>query len=203
MDTPLLESYGPTQRQALECLLREPAGLSVEQLTTALQVTPSAVRQLLAGLERDGLVERGGQQATGGRPERLFRLAAAGREAFPRRYRQLAETLIAEVADEMGPRSLESMMRRMGRRAAEATGGRLSIPAAAEALKQAGYEAGVNPANKSEIVAHNCVFHQLADKHAAVCQFDIAFLEAATGSKVEHRECMVRGGRVCRFGLKK
>lgn len=206
-ETAILEHYGPTQRRMLECLLQEPDGLSVERLTGELGITPSAVRQHLAGLERDGLVARASQQPTRGRPEQLYALSPTGREAFPRRYRQLAESLIEEVGETIGPEKLEAVMRRMGNRAgkevAAARGGRASIESTAAAMQETGYEAEINPRDKAEIVAHNCVFHRLAARFPAVCQFDLAFLESATGRKVEHRECMVRGGQVCRFGFKR
>ena len=203
----IFKHYGPTQRRMLEYLLHEPQGLSVERLTADLAVTPSAVRQHLARLERDGLVERARQQPTRGRPEQLYALTLRGREIFPRRYRHLAEGLIAEIGETIGQRKLEGVMRRMGKRAGDdlATdeGGRASLASTAAAMRGLGYEAEMNADDPSEIVAYNCVFHRLAERFPAVCQFDLAFLESATGDRVEHRECMVRGGKACRFGFKR
>jgi predicted ArsR family transcriptional regulator len=42
------------------------------------------------------------------------------------------------------------------------------------------------------------VFHSLARRNADVCRFDIAFMEAATGRRIQRAECIVRGGYVCR-----
>lgn len=70
-----------------------------------------------------------------------------------------------------------------------------------------GYESNkVAPAAKGElpsVTAHNCVFHHLAEKHPGVCHFDLALMAAATGVEVQHAECMVRGGQVCRFRFRK
>lgn len=201
----LLDQCGDTQRRLLETLLHAPQGTSVDQLVEELDISTNAVRQHLASLERDGLIERAGTQRTGGRPQLLFVLSGAGHEAFPRRYRQLAEDLIEEVGSVIGSQALESSMRRMGTRAGgQVKAGNLAtIEETAVAMKQAGYEASATSDKRSgpEIVAHNCVFHSLAARFPAVCQFDLAFMEAATGRKVEHRECMVRGGQVCRFGF--
>jgi predicted ArsR family transcriptional regulator len=205
--TNAIDHLGPTQRRLLQCLLQQPEGLSVERLATELGFTPGAVRQHLAALERDGLVQRAGQQPTKGRPERLYTLTPRGREGFPRRYRDLAESLLEEVGHTIGEKKLEDMMRRMGARAGadvrDASGKRATIEATAAAMQEAGYEAEVNPEQKDEIVAHNCVFHTLAEHFPAICQFDLAFMESATDTKVEHRECMVRGGGVCRFRFKR
>jgi len=32
-----------------------------------------------------------------------------------------------------------------------------------------------------------------------ICHFDLAMMERFTDSKVDHQECMARGGNVCRF----
>jgi predicted ArsR family transcriptional regulator len=50
-----------------------------------------------------------------------------------------------------------------------------------------------------ELVAHNCIFHQLAAAHPEICEFDLGFMEKFANAKVEHVECMARGQHVCRF----
>ncbi|MDD3765217.1 MAG: helix-turn-helix domain-containing protein [Nevskiales bacterium] len=202
----LLDHYGDTQRRMLELLLHVPGGATVDALVSELEITTNAVRQHLAVLERDGLVARTGAQRTRGRPEIIFSLTSRGREAFPRSYAQLAESLIEEIGSAIGPESLEGAMQRMGRRAgnrARLHGMPSSIEDTAAAMRDAGYEASTSPAEaaEAEIVAYNCVFHRLAERFPSVCQFDLAFLQAVTGRKVEHRECMVRGGQICRFGF--
>jgi predicted ArsR family transcriptional regulator len=70
----------------------------------------------------------------------------------------------------------------------------------AQRLDTLGYEAV--PARHGEewqVEAFNCVFHALAREHPQVCKFDLAFMEAATGRRIHHMECIVRGGHVCRF----
>ena len=52
-----------------------------------------------------------------------------------------------------------------------------------------------------QVEAFNCVFHGLARQHPQVCKFDLAYMEAATGRRIHHMECIVRGGHVCRFKI--
>lgn len=206
--TSAIERYPPTQQRLLRTLLRAPDGMSVERLTKALGVTHNAIRTHLSTLQRDGVVNRVGQRPTGGRPEFLYILSPAGRESFPRRYRQIAENLISEVGDTLGHGTLEKVMRRMGTKAGKRQlsqgKSKVSVRDTALAMKQLGYEASARRSNAGddEIVARNCVFHELAENYPAVCEFDLAFLETAVGRPVEHRECMIRGGKVCRFGFK-
>lgn len=194
----LLEQCGETQRALLEALLRQPAGLSVDQLVGALGVSANAVRQHLAALQGDGFVAYDVRPAPRGRPQHVYRLSERGQEAFPRRYRELAEAVLEELGDQLPGPALGRAMRRMGRRAAQGLGAeRVPVAGVAQLMKQLGYEA--TAPSGQEIVARNCVFHQLAARFPAVCEFDLAFMEAASNRKVEHRECMVRGGACCRF----
>ena len=197
----VLEQRGDTQRSLLEALLHNPAGLSVEQIVDKLGVTANAVRQHLAALEHEGFVGHEVRPAPRGRPRHVYALSPAGREAFPRRYKELAEVVLAELGEHLQGEALARTLRRTGARAAKAlAAGRAPVGDTARLMKDLGYAA--TPASANEIVARNCVFHELAERFPAVCEFDLGFMEAATGRKVEHRECMVRGGAVCRFRFK-
>jgi predicted ArsR family transcriptional regulator len=76
------------------------------------------------------------------------------------------------------------------------------IAALAEIMKELGYAAKVAPSPADDTIeANNCVFHHLAAKFPEVCRFDLGLIGAFTDAKVDHQECMVRGGRMCRFRL--
>lgn len=201
----MLEGMGRTQQDLLNALLHAPAGMSIDELSQSLAVTRTAIRQHLAALERDGLVMRGATRPTGRRPEQLHQLTEHARELFPRQYPLLANLLIDQVADLLGEAALSELMRGLGRKLA----GDLEREVVDEArivqhMNQSGYEAQIifRSPGVQEIVAHNCVFHQLAKVHPVVCELDLALIGALSGGQVEHRECMVRGGHVCRFALK-
>jgi predicted ArsR family transcriptional regulator len=201
----MLEGLGRTQQDLLNALLYHASGMSIDELADHLSVTRTAIRQHLAALERDGLVLRGETRPTGRRPEQLYRLTDHAKEQFPRQYQMLASVLIEEVADIIGPDALASLMRSMGRKLALDREPQVVDEARiVQHMNQAGYEAEVffRASDDKEIVAHNCVFHRLAAAHPVVCELDLALIGALGGGEVEHTECMVRGGHVCRFKLR-
>ncbi|HEX6790199.1 MAG TPA: methanogen output domain 1-containing protein, partial [Candidatus Krumholzibacteria bacterium] len=67
-----------------------------------------------------------------------------------------------------------------------------------EVMEDLGYDTRGRTAD-GNIEAFNCVFHDLAQQNPEVCQFDLALMSSFTDSKVEHLECMARGGNSCRF----
>lgn len=202
----MLEGLGRTQKDLLYALLHQPAGMSIDDLAQALAITRTAVRQHLAALERDGLVLRGATRPTGRRPEQLHQLTEHARELFPRQYPLLANLLIGEVAGLIGQGALLALMRQLGRKlAADLEREVVDEARIVQHMNTAGYEAEVffRSAGEPQIVAHNCVFHHLAKAHPVVCELDLALIGALGGGEVEHQECMLRGGQVCRFALRK
>jgi predicted ArsR family transcriptional regulator len=207
----VIETLGERQQQLLVLLLSNKAGLTVDELSGELEITRNAVRQHLAALERDNLVRRGETKPSGGRPEQLYLLSSRGAEMFPRRYSWFSELLIEAMAADVGHDAVGDKLDQMGRAVAlqllkskASPDDRASrVAAMAEIMKELGYEAAVAPAPAEDtIAAVNCVFHHLAEKFPEVCRFDLGLIGAFTDSTVEHQECMLRGGRMCRFKLR-
>ncbi len=203
-----LRQLGPTQQKLLRCLLLAPQGASVEALCQGLGVTHNAVRQHLTALIVAGLVERGSARLTGGRPQAVYLLQPAGRDLFPRHYGLVATSLLEHLYASVGKEGVQAMLASMGRQlgteAAAREGPNEGEPAAtlAAQLDALGYEAqAVRRDGEMQVEVYNCVFHALARAHPDICRFDIAFMEAASGRTVHHMECLLRGGRACRFRL--
>ncbi|HUH36472.1 MAG TPA: MarR family transcriptional regulator [Spongiibacteraceae bacterium] len=200
----MITGLGDTQHAVLDILLYTPEGASVDDLARKLDVTRNAVRQHLAALERDQLIERHGSRPTGRRPEQLYRLSDQGRALFPKQYPLMARLLIERIIQQEGQKNLAKLMRELGRDLA------LSLQTTAIAEEQivghmnrSGYEASVffRSGGDAEIHAHNCVFHDLAAEYPEVCEFDLAFLNTLSQRDVEHAECIVRQGKRCIFRL--
>jgi len=203
------EMFGERRKQLMRYLLRNKSGASIDELAQAIGVTRTAVRQHLASLIRDRLVASGAARASGGRPQQLFLLTDAGKEAFPRHYSWFAQLLVEEITNEHGPAGLRN---RLGRIASAVVtqlqqqhpthnaGNLEKIETLVTVMDELGYDARMGrPMDGPTIEADNCVFHELAMTHPEVCHFDLALLSGYTGNKVELHECMSRGGRVCRF----
>lgn len=202
-----LARLGATQQRLLRQLLMAPEGCSVEELCERLRISHNAVRQHLSALLARDYVERGQARASGGRPQARFRLAENGRALFPRNYGLLGTALLGKLRERYGPAALEEMLQDLGR-----TLGGQEVPLPPEAshdevaqrlasqLDALGYEAVVaRHGEEQHVEAFNCVFHALARNVPQVCKFDLAYMEAASGRRIHHMECIIRGGHVCRF----
>lgn len=203
----MLELLGNRRHEILKHLVRAKAGLTVDELSKSLAITRNAVRQHLAGLVADGLVAAGSTRPSGGRPERLYLLTAAGRESFPRRYSWFAALLVDAIREDAGPDGLRrrlasigsAVAREMRARYPGLTSRRRRIEKLSEVMEELGYDTHGATHGGHTVEAFNCVFHDLAKANPEVCQFDLALLSSFTDSRVEHVECMAKGGNVCRF----
>ncbi|MDN5781051.1 MAG: helix-turn-helix domain-containing protein [Luteimonas sp.] len=203
-----LAQFGDTRQRLLRQLLPARAGLGVEDLCECLRISHNAVRQHLTTLIVHGLVERTQPRATGGRPQARYALTAEGRELFPRNYGAIAAALISQLHARMGEAEVGAMLQELGATVAstqaslQGNHGEALARALAQRLDALGYEAvPTRHGDDWQVEAFNCVFHGLAKQHPQVCTFDLAYMEAATGRRVHHMECIVRGGHVCRFKL--
>ena len=207
MNEMVASEAGRSRDRILELLLRSEEPLGVQALAAALGVSRNAAHQLVAALEREGLVERAATIRTRGRPSQGFRLSTAGRATFPRQYALLASQLLAELSRHLPPDRLHETMERIGSSLAATlpavdAASPDSITKIAALMRNLGYESkAVEGAEGPEIEAHNCVFHDLAMAEPAICEVDLSLLRALSGKTVEHRRCMARGEGSCRFAF--
>lgn len=201
-----LAQFGETRQRLLRQLLPAPAGLGIEDFCTRLGVSHNAVRQHLTALMARGLVARGPQHPTAGRPQARYLLTAEGRALFPRNYGAIATALVALLQARLGEEETGALMQELGTGIAAtqerilAEGDEPLARALAGHLDALGYEAvAARHGRDWQVEAFNCVFHELARRHPQVCRFDIAYMEAISGRRIHHLECMVRGGHACRF----
>ena len=205
----MLEILGDRQKQLLKLLLKNKPGLTVDELSKGLKITRNAVRQHLAALDSDGLIALGATRPSGGRPHQLYALTEKGKEIFPRQYTWFAQMMVESVERETGAEGLNKRLEAIGSTLGKQL--RSQYPALAtreqkveklaEVMEGLGYNAKnvTAPRRAPVIEADNCVFHNLARKNPEICRLDLALLETFTDSRVDHQECMARGGNVCRF----
>ncbi|WP_417474812.1 helix-turn-helix transcriptional regulator [Luteimonas mephitis] len=203
-----LAQFGDTRQRLLRQLLLARDGAGVEELCERLRISHNAVRQHLTTLIVSGLVQRVEPRPTGGRPQARYALTEQGRELFPRNYGAISAALISQLVARVGEAEVGAMLQELGTTVAatqvplQADSGEALARALAQRLDALGYEAiPARHGDDWQVEAFNCVFHGLARQHPQVCKFDIAYMEAATGRRIHHMECMVRGGQVCRFKL--
>lgn len=208
----VVKGVGERQQKLLLLLQRDKSGLTVDELAERLSITRTAVRQHLVALTRDGYVDQQALRKTAGRPGYVYVLTLAGDDLFPKQYSWFSSAMLHELRREHGSAGLALFLRRLASSVASGLDARVQglspaerVAELAKIMNELGYDArAVSSTNAlAQIVATNCVYHDLAKEFPEVCHFDYELMEKLTGSPVRHPECMVRGGKVCCFVLEK
>jgi len=184
-----------------EILQRGPA--TVEQLASALRLTPNAVRAQLIVLERDGLIRRAGMIPGTTRPSHTYELTAAFEQFLSSAYVPLLTHLVRTFAAGLKRDRLHELMRQTGKSLADEVGGgqrlagefHVRVKKANEFLKiELGAVTHVSRQNGGFVIqGEGCPLAAITDKEPAVCVAVESLLQELIGAKV--RECCNRDSR--------
>jgi DeoR family suf operon transcriptional repressor len=213
LNTPLTSSLEslPATRRAILLLLKKRGEAGADELSEALSITVSAVRQHLARLVGSGLVTARREARGPGRPPHRYSLSSAGEALFPRFYAELANELLDYASDEDADLVGRIFERRRGRRVAQArdrlAGGTFDerVTRLTEILDADGYlaEFGRRPDGSYLVTEHNCAILGVAQRYRLACSTEIEFLrEALPDATVERVAHMMAGAHVCAYEIR-
>jgi predicted ArsR family transcriptional regulator len=181
---------------------------TVDELARAVALTPNAVRQHLATLERDGIVvRRGNRRGTAvGKPATVYEIAPDAEASFSRAYAPVLTALVAALPDHIAKPALGDLLRDVGVRLAAATPaarGDLRTRAAAGAAvleSLGGLTEIVDEGDTVVIKGCSCPLAQAVAVCPELCEAVELMLAAVTGAVVREH-CDRRDGPRCRFAL--
>lgn len=203
-----------TRERILAHLKREPAA-SVDVLSHALELAPMTIRQQLAKMTSDGLIEAESERRPTGRPAHVYSLTSKGDERFPKAYDRLAAILLEEITvlepgdlEGLSPAGRRAMLfQRIAVRAAaphradlERLSGRERAEAATAILQSESGFTELEVTNAGvEIREYNCVYQRVAEGHNDVCAFHTEYVSQLVGTSVVLDGCQCEGANACRF----
>lgn len=199
----------PSTRRAILVNLKKRGEARAEQLAGDLGITPSAVRQHLAGLVGSGFVGHREVKSGPGRPKHVYCLTPAAEGLFPKAYSDLTNEVLAIVEDE-DPQLLEVVFeRRRDRRVAQARlrlDGKATFAARvaeiAAILDEDGYLADWEQLDDGtfRITEHNCAVLGVARRFGQACVTEVEFLRTILPeASVERTSHMMAGAHRCAY----
>ncbi len=105
----LIHKQMPTTRRRILTLLKEQGELTADELAEYLGISSVAVRRHLTKLEGDQLVAYEEVQRGMGRPSFVYKLGEAASSFFPRRYQELAATVIETIKELYGREAIDAI----------------------------------------------------------------------------------------------
>jgi Predicted transcriptional regulator len=201
------------QHQILEHLLENRNGLSVDELAKVLNISRTGVQQHFIVLERDGYIKKSTLNKTAGRPVTIYVITDKGCNHFPKQYAWFSELILSELQQEIGSERLKTYMQKLGSKLADKLRGTFEgknlnerVDELVSIMTDLGFQVKVDMESESEslnIKACNCIYHDLAQKHQEICEFDLALMSSLLSKEVEPLSCMAKGDCNCSFSIKR
>lgn len=197
-----------SRHEILKILKRERC--TVDELSSKIGISPTAIRQHLTILEGDSLVTRETLKEGIGRPKVIYTITEKAEELFPKFYSWLAECLIEAITGEYGEEKVESLMRQIGIRFSQPYLERVQgkpleerVCEVTDIMNEWGAYASVENDGRDYLLKnYNCSFYKVAQKYPQVCSVHTTFLENLLELNPERIASMAEGNDYCAYQIK-
>lgn len=203
------KEQGATRQNILQ-LLRLRGQMTAIELSQALEIGAVGVRQHLALLERDGLVQVSDLRRSVGRPSHLYTLTPEAERYFPKNYDRLALDVLQYVRDEYGDDAVSKVLTARRRNLYKKFSTRLSGKSLSEQLAELsnilgemGYmcEYTQNTDGSFVLTEHNCPIDCVARHHPQFCQHEIELYQEVLGVPITRETTIVNDEGCCRYHI--
>ncbi|MFT5522813.1 MAG: DeoR family suf operon transcriptional repressor [Pirellulaceae bacterium] len=190
-------------------ILRKCESLSIGQMSEAMSVTATAVRQRLTRLMAQGYIERYESRAGRGRPSHRYRLTDKGRRKTGENFADLAIALWQEIRSVADPAIRRGMFQRISSRMAEMYGDQIEgdtlderMGSLARIFQDRNISLEVDFDGKLPVLkAHACPYPELAEQDRTICAMERMMFSEVLGAELRLNECRLDGEDCCTFSL--
>jgi len=191
-------------------LLRIAGPLGVADLSGAMEVTPTAVRQRLMRLLAHGMIQRESLRNGRGRPKHRYWLTEKGVRVTGSNFTDLAVALWSEVRAIDDPQLQREMLVRIARALAASYADQVHGVTTAERMRSLGellakrrIPVSVEEKKDNPVLrTHACPYPNLAEADRGVCTMEKMMYSQLLGDDVELTRCRLDGADDCQFQAK-
>lgn len=191
---------------ALLDLLRKHDQLTVNQLSSLMEVTATAVRQRLSRLRAQGLISRAVEKGGRGRPVHRYTLTESGRKKTGANFADLAIALWEEIRSIRDPDVRRGLLERISRRLAaeydmKIEGGTLEerMSSLAELFGERDVPIEVRAGDLPVLTVVACPYPRLAEIDRSVCAMERILFSELLGEEIRLSQCRLDGDGCCTF----
>jgi predicted ArsR family transcriptional regulator len=207
----LIYKHMPTTRRRILTLLKEKGELTADELAEYLGISSVAVRRHLTKLESDQLVKYEEIQRGMGRPSFVYQLGEAAANFFPRRYEELASTVLETISELYGVEAIDAIFRVRSEYLIKTYRHRVNGTSLDKRLDQLtqlreadGYMSSWETNGDGTFVLReaNCPIIHVAEGCDSACSYDKSLLETLLDAEVVRTGHLVRGDGACTYQVR-
>jgi predicted ArsR family transcriptional regulator len=190
-------------------LLRKQQEMTVVQLSAAMEVTATAVRQRLGRLLEQGYITRTAITSGRGRPSHQYTLTPKGQRKTGANFADLAIALWQEIRSIEDEEIRRGLLQRISKRMAVMYGDEIQGETVGQRMDQLGdlLTDRELPFSVSEegglpiLTMLACPYPGLAEQDRSICSMERMLLSDVLGSSVALTECRLDGDSCCTFEM--
>lgn len=190
--------------------IRSAGSMSITEVSSAMKVTATAVRQRLNRLMAQGLVQRETVHAPArGRPVHRYSLTEKGRRRAGTNFADLAMVLWREIRNVKDAEVRRGLLRRIaagltdfyrGVVGGRTTGEKMESVSAMFADRMVPVSTSRDAASGLPVLTvHECPYPELAQEDRGICAVETMVFQELLGGGVRLAECRLDGHNCCRF----
>ncbi len=206
---PIKVDENPT-RQNIITLLKRNGGMTIEDLSKKISITPMGIRQHLLSLEKKGLVSYTAKKHGIGRPGFVYMLTESADDLFPKTYDKFALDILKEVKKNDGQEKINKIFAWQGdkvlRQKKEALSGLSGIDDLMQGLRNLlvseGFLADLEKEGDNyKLKTYNCPIRKVATEFNEVCLEELQLFRELLDRNVSMEQCMGQGSPYCTFSI--
>lgn len=200
---------GSPTRENILILIKKHGGLSVEELSRHVGITPMGVRQHLMTLEKSGMITYDINKHGIGRPVFIYRLTDRADNLFPKAYskflvhmlERLEETDGRDKVRDIFKATMDKMYAGFGDVVAAKSSAEDRLLALAGLLEEEGRMVDLEKGNGHLMLKqYNCPISKVSEIYRDACKYDLDLFRKLIGrSDIERTACIADGDTSCTF----
>ena len=188
-------------------LLKINGKMTINEVSTQLDMSSMGVRQHLNSLEREGLVEYSRQKPSRGRPKYIYTLTEQAKEMFPESYKSLTIEVLEEAEDIGGENLVNQLFTKRMESQIQSYTKRLQgknlnkkVKELAKIRSEEGYMAKISKnGDNYSLVEHHCPISMIAKKYRILCETEKKLFQRVLGVEVKREHHLMCGSHKCSY----
>ncbi len=189
-------------------LLKKNSGMSIEELSKNIKITPMGVRQHLLALEKKGIVSYVSRRQGIGRPGFIYMLTEASNDYFPSTYDNFSLGMLRDIKKHEGPEKIQKIfswrkerLLKMNREALKDREGiDDKLTGLRKFLEDNGHLVDLSRNNGHyHLKQFHCPISKIATEFGDACKYELDMYRDLLGKNVTREHTMSEGAPVCLY----
>jgi predicted ArsR family transcriptional regulator len=197
-------------RNSIIQLLKKSNGLSIEELSKIISITPMGIRQHLLSLEKKGVVTYISKKHGIGRPGFVYRLTKSADALFPKSYDKFAIEILNNIKHHEGSEKLDTIFRtnkdKQLNTLKDALAGMETFDDTVNGLKNMleaeGHIIELTKSNGDyHLKQYNCPINKIAAEFKEICKYELQLYRELLGEHVTREHNIAEGSPACSYKI--